>query len=133
MNHCYTYFRIAGDFNPDDITEILGIDPYKAVTAGDLRTNGTQHDTSMWCGCRCDKYDVYVENQIRNTISQLKDKIDILNKIYQENDVVYFLEVVPTISTDESTPCLSLPFDVIDFCHATKTVIDIDLYIDEKD
>lgn len=26
-------------------------------------------------------------------------------------------------------PCLAPPLDVIDFCHATRTEIDIDLYI----
>ncbi|MBQ6239601.1 MAG: hypothetical protein IJK56_04460 [Firmicutes bacterium] len=60
-NKCCTYFRIVGDFDPDDISARLGI--------------------------------------------------------------------VPEIYVDDINPCLAPSLDVIDFCHATRTEIDIDLYI----
>lgn len=28
-NNCYTYFKIVGNFNPDDVSELLGLTPEK--------------------------------------------------------------------------------------------------------
>jgi len=78
---------------------------------------------------KCAEYDVYVENQMRKTISILLDKIATLNQIREENDVEFFLEIVPSICVDDINPCLAPPLDVIDFCHATRTQIDIDMYL----
>lgn len=39
-NHCYTYFKITGDFNPDEITEMIGLSPSKCWCIGDLRKDG---------------------------------------------------------------------------------------------
>lgn len=66
---------------------------------------------------------------MRKTISQLKDKIWLLNQIREKNDVQFVLEIVSSIHPGEASPCLAPPMDVIDFCHETRTEIDIDLYV----
>ena len=128
-NRCYTYFRIVGDFDPDVISTRLGIIPNDSWKPGDLRKDRSLHTFSCWTCGRCDEYDVFVENQMRKTISGLLDKIDVLNQIRNEFDVSFYLEVVPEIYVDDINPCLAPSLDVIDFCHATRTEIDIDLYI----
>ena len=133
-NKCYTYFKITGNFNPDHITEILNLTPERSWKIGDLRRNGTKYDFALWEIGRCEEYDVEVENQMRKTIAPLQDKLSLLNKIKEENEVRYYLVIVPTIYVGDINPCLSPPLDVIDFCHATRTEIDIDMYIyDSKD
>ncbi len=119
-NTCYTYFKIIGHFNPDVITERLSLQPFEAWQDG---------TSSQWYFGRCDDYSPYVEEQIRKTIAPLLDKTDILKQIRQEFNAAFFLEIVPTIYPDEPTPCLAPPLDVIDFCHETRTEIDIDLYM----
>lgn len=47
-NHCYTYFRITGDFDPDEITKRLGMVPQEQWRIGDYRRNGTQFDFAHW-------------------------------------------------------------------------------------
>ena len=94
-----------------------------------MRRNGTKYDFALWEIGRCTEYDVYVENQMRKTISVLLDKIAILNQIREENDVEFVLEIVPSIYVEDINPCLAPPLDVIDFCHATRTQIDIDMYL----
>ena len=94
-----------------------------------MRRNGTMYDFALWEIGRCTEYDVEVENQMRKTISILLDKIATLNQIREENDVEFFLEIVPSICVDDINPCLAPPLDVIDFCHATRTEIDIDMYV----
>ena len=128
-NSCYTYFRIVGNFNPDDISALLNLTPEESWKIGDLRRNGSQHEFANWKIGTCAEYDVYVENQMRKTISMLLDKIATLNQIREENDVAFFLEIVPSIYVDDINPCLAPPLDVIDFCHATRTQIDIDMYL----
>ena len=128
-NSCYTYFRIVGNFNPDDISALLNLTPEESWKIGDLRRNGTKYEFANWMIGKCAEYDVYVENQMRKTISILLDKIATLNQIREENDVEFFLEIVPFICVDDINPCLAPPLDVIDFCHATSTQIDIDMYL----
>ncbi len=128
-NTCYTYFKITGDFDPDYITKKLGLPPCKTWKIGDTRKNGTKYDFALWEFGRCDNYDVMVENQMHITIDPLLDKVDILNEIKNEYDVSYTLEIVPTVYVDNTSPCLAPSLTVIDFCHATRTEIDIDLYV----
>ena len=128
-NSCYTYFKIVGDFNPDEVSELLNLTPEKTWKIGDLRLNGSKYDFALWEIGRCTEYDVEVENQMRKTISVLQDKISLLNQIREQNDVSFVLEIVPTIYVDDTNPCLAPSLDVIDFCHATRTEIDIDLYV----
>ena len=128
-NSCYTYFRIVGNFNPDDVSALLNLTPEESWKIGDLRRNGTKYEFANWNIGKCAEYDVYVENQMRKTISMLLDKIATLNQIREENDVEFFLEIVPSIYVDDIKPCRAPPLDVIDFCHATRTQIDIDMYL----
>ena len=128
-NSCYTYFKIVGNFNPNEVSKILNLTPEKTWKIGDLRHNGTMYDFALWEIGRCTEYDEEVEDQMRKTIALLQDKIQLLNKIREENDVSFILEIVPSIYVNDVNPCLAPPLDVIDFCHATRTEIDIDLYI----
>ena len=128
-NSCYTYFKIVGNFNPDDVSELLNLTPEKTWKIGDLRRNGTKYDFALWEIGRCAEYDVEIKNQMRKTIDVLQDKIPLLNQIREENDVSFVLEIVPTIYAGDKNPYLAPPLDVIDFCHATRTEIDIDMYV----
>ena len=128
-NSCYTYFMITGNFNPDDVSALLNLTPGKSWKIGDLRHNGTKYDFALWEIGRCTEYDIEVENQMRKTIHLLQNKIDLLNQIREIYDVHFQLKVVPTIYVGDTNPCLAPPLDVIDFCHVTRTEIDIDMYV----
>ena len=78
-----------------------------------------------------EEYDIETEKQMMRTISELIPKIEILNQIREKYDVEYFLRVVPEIYSYNSHPCLAPSLEVIDFCHETRTKIDIDLYVYE--
>lgn len=128
-NSCYTYFKIVGDFNPEEVSILLKLSPEKSRKIGDLRKNGTPYDFALWEIGRCADYDTEVENQMRKTISVLQDKISILKQIKEKYNVSFVLEIVPTIYAGDINPCIAPPLDVIDFCHETRTEIDIDLYV----
>ena len=128
-NSCYTYFTIVGDFDPDSVTSLLGLNPDQSWKIGDLRRNGTAYDFARWSFGRCDQYDAIVANQMRKTTAPLLNKIEQLNEIRYKNDVNFYLAIVPSVYAGDINPCLAPSLDVIDFCHATRTEIDIDLYV----
>ena len=136
-NRCYTYFKITGDFDPDEVTAQLGLQPDECWKRGEpmlkghasMRREGLTYAFSAWTFGRCDEYDPYVEMQMRRTIAPLLDKVNLLNRIREENDVEFCLVIVPNIYAGDINPCLAPPLDVIDFCHATRTQIDIDMYV----
>ncbi|MBQ8209428.1 MAG: DUF4279 domain-containing protein [Clostridia bacterium] len=128
-NECYTYFSINGNFNPDEISQKLGLHPYKSWKIGDKNKNGREYDFSAWCFGKSEVYNVIITEQMEETIAPLLDKIDLLNQIRKENDVNFCLRVVPFLSSYNDNPCLAPSLKVMDFCTATRTEIDIDLYI----
>lgn len=130
-NKCYTYFKIVGNFKTDEISEMLGLTPDEKWDIGDFRRNGTQYDFANWKIGSCDEYDILIENQMRKTIAPLLDKIDILKQIHKNYKVDFVLEIVPSICVGDINPCLGPPLDIIDFCHETRTEIDIDMYVME--
>lgn len=133
QTQCYTYFQITGDFEPDIISDMLNLKPEKTWKIGDKRQDGKAFDFAHWRFGTCDKYDILVENQMQKTIAPLLSKTDILKKIKQDFDVELTLIVVPTVRFDEPAPCLAPSLEVMQFCCATGTEIDIDLYISAPD
>ncbi len=130
-NSCYTYFCIKGIFEPDIISNLLGLIPHETHKIGDIRKDkAAKYDYALWSFGICDTYDVEVDKQMLATIKPLQDKIDILKDIKKKYDVNFVLEVVPTVNSTETTPCLAPSLEVMKFCCDTETNIDIDLYID---
>ena len=136
---CYTYFSIKGEFDPDEITSILGIRPVKTFRSGESRyylkdgqktDTGLKYTCSCWDGCRSDDYDVIISNQMEKTIEPLLPKIDLLNEIRERFEAVLTLEVVPHICSGHELPCISPSMKVIDFCSSVRAQLDIDWYID---
>ena len=58
-NRCFTYFMIRGNFDPTDITTILGLSPSTQWRIGDTRKNGTKFDFALWEYGRCNDYDAH--------------------------------------------------------------------------
>ena len=132
MNTCYTYFAINGEFDPNEITRLLGLQPFKSYKKGERRAHGSgTYTCSTWSFGKCDEYDVNVNVQIRKTIAPLLDKLETLKYIKDNFAVNFYIEVVPKIYGSEPTPILGLELDIIDFCHITRTELDIDMYVFE--
>lgn len=108
---------------------MLGLKPDRWRKVGDELPSGRRSRTAYLEYGRCEKYDVEVENMMRATIAPLLDKAELLEEIREKYKVEFWLSVVPTVHVGEPSPTLAPPLDVIDFCHATRTEIDIDLYV----
>ncbi|MDT2659220.1 DUF4279 domain-containing protein [Enterococcus hulanensis] len=102
---CYTYFSITGDFEPDVITRYLNLQPFEQWLIGDEKKNGRKFDCAAWKFGLCEEYDVFVENQMHNTLKELIPKKEKLKRLKADFDLSFSLEIVPSIYIDEIHPC----------------------------
>ena len=127
--NCYTYFAIEGDFDIDEVTNLLGIKPSKSWKKTDLRKDGKPFGFDFIEMCRNENYDPYVYQMMEITIEPLIDKIEALKEIKKKYDVKFYLVVVPSLATEGVNPAVSPSLKVMDFCHEARCELDIDLYV----
>lgn len=141
--HTYTYFGIEsngeigrrgligferGIFNPDDITKVLGIQPFRCCKKGDKKRNGRKYLSSSWDAEKSNIGRLDIESQCMETIRNLKNKISILKQIKEQYDVNYVIMIVLEIYGEEK-PLMSFNKEIIEFCNLTGTTIEVDMYI----
>lgn len=129
---CRTYFRISGDFDSKEILEKLGIEAYKIKNKGEInhKSKRISFRDEITIGFN-DKYDIDVNEMIRETIKALLPKKETLAEIYKKYSVDFYLVIVPEIYSDSDEPnqILSLDRDIIEFLYLTQTEIDLDYYV----
>ena len=128
-NRCYTYFRIVGDFDVNAVEALLGLEGESSHKATDLNRAGKEYGFAEWTFGRNEDDESDVAKQMERTIAPLLAKAEALKRIKEEYEVRFFLEVVPELYVGTLTPSISPSLSVIDFCHETRTEIDIDYYL----
>lgn len=130
-NKAKTYFKIIGNFAPEEITKTLNLTPSETWSKGDKRRVGNGvYEFSCWKFGRIEKVNnVFVDEQMVQTVKPLYGKIKILKELKQTYNLDFVLEVVPKFYTVNNTPILSPPKEVIDFCSMVGATFDIDYYL----
>ena len=126
-----TYLRIVGDFDPDLVTQMLGILPNKTIKKGTIRPNsaGRLYEFSAWHGGFVDKVNEDdIGKQMVDTIKVFAGKTQELQTIKKTMGVNLFLVVVPEFSALNDSPIISPPREVIEFCYLTGADLDYDYY-----
>ena len=126
---CYTYFSIRGDFDPAEITRILGIEPERTWRKGETTPYGGTYNNTSWTGCFCRDYDIDLSVQMEKTIQPLLSKYEELNLIRTKYNAYLTLEVVPKIVYGFDKPILGPSMAIMQFCCETQTHLDIDWYL----
>ena len=146
---CHSYFSICSsgqirdgvgvvadahsDFDPAEITARLGIEPFETRKMGTPRKRGTGvYPFSDWACCRQAEPAMDAQEQCRQIVRRLRDRIPVLQAIKREYHVDYTLMIVPHIYHEES-PVLGFDSEIIDFCYHTGTQIAVDAYIYDKE
>lgn len=127
----YVYFALKGDnFNPDHITNTLGISPTKSFKNGDRRSYGNDTlEFSAW-HLHSDKVDnLFVSNLVSDVVNKLFDKIHLINQLKEEFQLESVLEIVLYIdeNIDISTPVIGHDLKTIEFLFKTNTETDVDI------
>ena len=126
---CKTYFSIIGDFDLNDLSEILKMKNTGGHNIGEEKQYGSGlYDWSNW-----EFGTEYIETvegieQAELVLTPFISKISELLFIKHKYKCRFVLEQVPIIE-EGFTPSLGFSNVVIDFCAKTGTEIDIDLYV----
>ncbi|WP_346859451.1 DUF4279 domain-containing protein [uncultured Draconibacterium sp.] len=128
----YVYFALKGDsFDTDEVTNRLGIKPTDSWRKGDKGFYKSAVEFAMW-RLSTDKGKEYIQidNLVDEIVSQLYDKIEIINDLKKQFNLDSVLEIVLYIDTNEdnSTPALGHDLKTIEFLYKTSTTTDIDIY-----
>ncbi len=133
-NDCnsYVYFALKGeDFNPQDITDRLGIEPTASCRKGDKGKFNPSLKSSCWeISTDKEKYSLDIDKLIEEIIAKLKDKIDTIIDLKAEYNLSSILAIVMYVDSnpEQSTPILGHDLETIEFLHQTKTITDVDIY-----
>lgn len=123
------YFRIIGDdFNPEYISNLLGLIPDESWRSGDAWKQDRTRTFSLWCLGTPYEETLYVEDQVKKMLNQIEQKKEVLKKIKSEWDLNYTCEIVINIEANQ-TPAIVIDTDLIEFAHYVGAEIDIDTYI----
>lgn len=128
----YVYFALKGDsFDTEEVTNRLGIKPTDSWRKGDKGFYKSAVEFAMW-RLSTNKREEYIQidNLVGEIVSQLYDKIQIVNDLKEQFKLVSVLEIVLYIDTNEdnSTPALGHDLKTIEFLYRTSTTTDIDIY-----
>ena len=146
---CYSYFSICSageirngvgfvavegsDFDPAELTAKLGIEPFETRKMGSPRKVGAGvYPFSDWACCKQTEPALDAEEQCRQIVRQLRDRIPALQEFKKIYNVDYAIIIVPHIYREES-PILGFDSEIIEFCYLTGTEISVNQYIyDQK-
>lgn len=146
---CYSYFYIESKgeilpdigfvaaensfFEPDEITALLGIQPFETMRMGDRRKYGPDtYPFSSWSACRQDEPAMDTGEQCLAIVRQLRDKLPVLQEIARKTNVAFGIMIVPEV-WDGEAPAMYIDREVIEFCHRANASIQIDLYAYENE
>lgn len=138
---CYSYFEIRSDryldydkgyisspnsdFNPEYITEILKIKPHKIFRMGANRESGIgKYPFTKWIFQP--EPEINDATQCISIVRALKEKIPLLQNIYNELNVNFSIQVVAYVVSGEAVPCFGFDEEIIEFCFLTHTDIGLD-------
>lgn len=117
-------------FDPDEITKSLGIEPFKAWKADDVRPDGSVYLFSSWAAEKSFIGRVDVESQCLETIQTLKTKIPQLQRIREHYEVNVGIMIVSNIHQHE-LPQMRFNEEIIQFCYESGAAIEVDMYSGE--
>ena len=131
-NEGRVYFALDGDdFDPDDVTDFLGVEPTSICRKGDKVPERFPVHSSWRLSTEnvvSDNIDVY--ELATQVISKLKPKKDLILQAIDKFNVSPRLEVVLWFSMNEevSTPAIGFDVETVEFLGEIGAFIDIDTY-----
>ena len=122
-------FEIYGDkFDPNTITEMLGITPTETRIKGEPgRFKHAINKYTTWQFDTGYKESYDINDQLKEIYDIFKGKIHILNNIRKEYAIEFGICIVINIENDEK-PAMGLEHWVIDFLHEIHAEVGFDIY-----
>ena len=129
---CRTYFCVKGEFDVEKFLQETELKADKIIRKGEVNeiSKLVSECDVIKIGFN-DSYNVDINVMARETLKELISKSEALAELKKDNNLEYYLVLVPEISTRSKEPkqLLSLEGDILEFLHKTKTEIDLDYYV----
>lgn len=132
MNEGEVYFALfADEFDPDEVTKIIGIEPTKTRRKGNPIP---KHTSWVYSTGQVEDEVVDVYEMSSSLIAKLAPHAEEIIKAKEKFCLEAVLEVVLTVTPDDSksTPAIGFESEVIAFVHKVGATIDIDTYRGES-
>ena len=121
-------FRIVGDFNPEEATELLGLAPTRSIKKGDdYNERIPQRPFSDWCYCTKAHYTFFSDDVLRELYETFHPKMNELLLFKKENDLEYQFNVIVKIRKNQM-PGFSVEGDIVQFAAKLDSCFDFDCY-----
>lgn len=127
----YVYFSLSGnDFDPEDVTTELGIEPSQTQKKGEKGNYIKASKFSYWKLQSNIVDNIFLDNLVEDIVSILGKKIDEINRLKEKFGLSSRIQVVMYVDTNEevSTPALGHSEKVIEFLYRTNSATDVDIY-----
>lgn len=141
---CYAFFmmRSAGyldftegfipennsGFDPDLITEMLGIIPFEVMKYGELKPNQkSRYNFSSWYACKRMEPETNRFLQCESIVNELKPHVYELLKIKEMYNVTFSIQIFPCSDNENYDRVIGFSHNIIEFCYLTGTEIVVDL------
>jgi hypothetical protein len=134
-NQAEVYFRLSGDdIDPNEVTSYLGLTPSESKRKGEGGRYNPKLEYSYWKFSSGKKLDdiIDVYEMASRLVAQLSPATERIIEISAKYKLTACLQVVLTITTDQtkSTPAIGFDVAVIKFLSAVGASIDVDTYRD---
>jgi hypothetical protein len=119
-------FSDEKDFNPDELTQILQIEPTETCHKGDrIRKNLYRKETS-W-RIKTSRIETFeFEELFQMLMSILNGKAEILGKYAKENNL--FVKITPVIVVSNNMPSIIITKEVADILLLLNAIMEFDMY-----
>lgn len=119
------------DFDPAELTKLLGIKPFRARKLGEPRRNGHGlYPASVWSGCRQESPSLDGAEQCARIAEKLRPLAPQLKEFKKRYAVDYTLIVVPRLA-NAVVPVLHFDRAVVRFCAEIGAEIGVDLRFED--
>lgn len=121
-------------FEPDLITEMLGIQPFEIKRYGELKRNKkSRYNFSSWQGCKQTEPETSRLYQCENIVNELKPHISELIKIKEMFNVEFSIQIFPCSDNEDNDRVIGFSHEIIEFCYLTGTEIVVDMFLYSTD
>lgn len=131
-----TYFSLIGYFDPQDITDLLRVNPDYCWKVNDLinskRTfadSAARRMFSKWVYGTSTAYNGDFNRQIKTTIKNIVSKADLIKELVDNHSVKAYIQIECDVTADGLLPNFSIDKEIIEFCYKSGTVIDSDMSV----
>ncbi len=118
-------------FDPDLITQMLGISPFEVVKYGELKRNKKErYNFSSWVACKRVEPETNRFIQCESIVNELKPHVSELLRIKEMFNVTFSIQIFPCSDNENYDRVIGFSHDIIEFCYLTGTeiVVDMGLY-----